>query len=408
MRAREILDSRGNPTVEVDLRIDEGCVRASVPSGASTGSHEAHELRDGGKRFQGRGVTKAVHHIHKSIAPKVRKAPLDQRHIDRLLLDLDGTYNKERLGANALLGVSMASCKAAALAEDVPLYRYIARLAKRKPSMPVPAFNIINGGKHAGNDLAFQEYMLIPHKAKSFAHALRIGTEVYHTLKDILEKKYGKIATNVGDEGGFAPPLKKHTKPLDLIEQAVKECGYKKYVGYGLDAAASEFFKKNQYLLDGRKRSPEKLLEVYEKLAKSYPLLSIEDPFHEEAFEDFASLRESLKKVQVVGDDLLCTNPGRIHQAGTLHACDALLLKANQIGTVTEAIDAAHLAFEQGWKVMVSHRSGETMDPFIADLSVGLGGHQIKAGAPARGERVAKYNQLLRIEEESKLRLGRF
>ncbi len=413
IKAREILDSRGNPTIEVDALTSSGLVRASVPAGASTGRHEAWELRDNNGRYNGKGVQKAVKLINTVVAKKFKDVPIAQNILDQQLLAIDGTYEKKRLGANSMLAVSIAACKAGALVKNIPLYAYLQQITNRTSSLPIPAFNIINGGAHAGNNLSFQEYMLIPNKAKSFAEALQIGSEVYHKLKQLLEKKYGKQATNVGDEGGFAPMMSKHTEPLEFLHKAVDECGYKNQVVFGIDAAASQFYtekgKESGYLIDGKKKTADQLHTIYTDLVKRFNVRSIEDPFHEEAFEDFANLTKTLKnKAQIVGDDLLCTNPGRIHQAITSNACNALLLKPNQIGTVTEALDAASLALSERWNLMVSHRSGDTTDDFIADLAVGLGAGQIKSGAPARGERVAKYNQLLRIEEqaEGKIRLA--
>jgi enolase len=401
--AREILDSRGTPTIEVEISSTKNTARASVPSGASTGMHEAAELRDGGKRFAGKGVLKAVKNVNTIIAKKlIGKNAANQEAIDQLLVDLDGTHNKEKLGANAILAVSLANARLAAAESGTPLYKHIASLTGNKTlALPVPAFNIINGGKHAGNKLDFQEYMLLPVGAKSFSEAMQIGTEVYHELKALLEKQFGKSAINVGDEGGFAPPLTCIDEPLDLIADAVQNLGYGKKVAFGIDAAASTFHRNGNYFVEGEQLSAADLLEKYIEMVGAYPIESIEDPFHEDDFGHFAQLTRQIgKRAQIVGDDLLCTNPDRIRIALVQSSCTALLLKPNQIGTLSKTLDAARLASDNDWNVMVSHRSGETNDCFIADLAVGLGNGQIKAGAPCRGERLAKYNRLLRIEEE--------
>ncbi len=401
--AREILDSRGNPTVEVTVHSAKNKACASVPSGASTGVHEALEIRDGGKRYSGKGVLKAVQNVDTIIAKKlIGKNPADQELIDKTMIELDGTHNKAKLGANAILAVSMACCRLAAKEKQIPLYAHIASLyGTKKPILPVPAFNIINGGKHAGNRLDFQEYLLFPVGAKTFSEAMQIGAEVYHELRNLLEENFGKTATNVGDEGGFAPPMTCMLEPLDIIADAVQNLGYWKKVALGIDAAASTFYRNKKYYVEGEELTSYDLMEKYIEIIGAYPLLSIEDPFHEDAFEDFAKLtRQARKRAQIVGDDLLCTNPDRIRTALVHQSCTALLLKINQIGTITEAIDAARLAMDNNWKVMASHRSGETTDSFIADLAVGIASGQIKSGAPCRGERLAKYNQLLRIEEE--------
>lgn len=400
--AREILDSRGVPTVEVAMFSAKNSASASVPSGASTGVHEAVELRDGGKRYFGKGVLRAVKNVNTVIAKKLAGKALDQEKIDQLLVDLDGSPDKCELGANAILAVSLAACRLAAKEQGIPLYTHIAKMfGTKKAVLPVPAFNVINGGKHAGNKLDFQEYMLLPVGAKSFSEALQIGSEVYHELKQLLEKDFGKVAINVGDEGGFAPPLTCVEEPLDYLAQAVQNLGYWKKVAFGIDVAASTFYREQKYYVEGEQLSSADLLDKYLELVGAYPLISIEDPFHEDDFEGFAKLTRQLRKrAQVVGDDLLCTNPDRISAAAVRESCNALLLKVNQIGTLSEALDAAKLALAQKWNVMVSHRSGETTDCFIADLAVGIASGQIKAGAPCRGERLTKYNQLLRIEEE--------
>src|SRR3989344_233387 len=403
---REILDSRGDPTVEVELFTKEFSVRAAVPSGASTGKHEAVELRDGGKRYRGKGVLSAIENINMRIAPKLIGLDVTQQQfIDVLMTRLDSTPNKAKLGANAVLAVSLAVCRAGAKAKNMKLYNYLSELAETTPKMPIPYFNIINGGKHAGNLLDIQEYMIVPVGAEDFKEALMMGSEVYHALKKILEERYGIDAVNVGDEGGFAPPIKDNEAPLLLIEEAIRQSGYRGKIKIALDCAASEFYRGGKYVLGSKAKAGQKELDgkelaaYYMKLLVKYPILSIEDPFAEDDFESWSYFMKKAG-VTVIGDDLLVTNIERIKLALEKNACNALLLKINQIGTVTEAIQAAKLAFGNNWKVMVSHRSGETEDTFIADLAVGLGCGQIKAGAPCRGERVAKYNQLLRIEAQ--------
>ncbi len=410
--AREVLDSRGNPTVEAELFTDKFSTRAIVPSGASTGVHEAVELRDNDKkRYNGKGVLKAVENIMLRIAPKLVGLDVEkQEFIDSLMIRLDSTPNKEKLGANAILAVSMAVCRAGAKSRNTSLFSYISSLSGRKPRLPVPFFNVINGGKHAGNSLDIQEFMIAPIGADNFREALRMGAETYHILKKIIKEKYGLDAVNVGDEGGFAPPLENNEAPLLLLEEAIKRAGYKGKIKIAMDAAASEFYKSKKYvfgLKQGKKNkvmSGKELAAFYLKLISKYPIISIEDPFAEDDWESWQYFMSKidLKKTQVVGDDLLVTNTGRIKEALEKKACNALLLKLNQIGTVSEAIDAAKLAFSNNWNVMVSHRSGETEDAFIADLVAGLGTGQIKSGAPCRGERTAKYNQLLRIWESLK------
>ena len=402
IKAREILDSRGNPTIEVEVHTAGGVFRAAVPSGASTGKHEALELRDGGRRYGGKGVLKAVGHVNRIIGPAIKDDDVcKQEEIDKELIELDGTENKSKLGANALLGVSMAVCKAGASAKGMPLYRYIASLAEsKKMVLPVPSLNVINGGAHAGNALDIQEFMIQPF-AGSFSESIRMGAETYQVLRGILKKKHGPDAINVGDEGGFAPPLNSTTEALDLLVKAIEEAGYHGKIEIALDCAASGFHEKGRYKLDGKGLSTDKLVDWYAALVKKYPIISIEDPFEEEDWRGFVELTERMgKEVTIIGDDLLVTNPKRIKKALDMGACNGLLLKVNQIGTVSEAIQAANLAMSNGWKVMVSHRSGETEDSFIADLVVGLGTGLIKSGAPCRSERLAKYNQLLRIEEE--------
>lgn len=399
IHAREILDSRGNPTVEVDVLTESGFGRASVPSGASTGTNEALELRDKDNRYHGKGVMIAVNNVNTDIKQALSGMDVrDQRDIDRLMLELDGTPNKSRLGANAILGVSMAVAHAAADSLGLSLYRYLG--GTNTFTLPCPTMNVINGGKHAGNELAIQEFMLQPRGAKTYAESLRMGAEIYHTLGAILSKKYGISALNVGYEGGYAPPLKNTKDALDALTYAMEETGYNKKITIGIDAAASEFYKKDKYNIDGGTLSGGELIDFYADLVKTYPILSIEDPFHEDAFDDFAALTKKLKNTIIVGDDLFVTNVKRLEQGIKMNAANALLLKVNQIGTLSEALDAARLAQKNKYKVIVSHRSAETEDTTIADISVAIGAEMIKTGAPARSERNAKYNQLLRIEEE--------
>jgi enolase len=409
VHAREILDSRGNPTVEAEITTDDGVFRAVVPSGASTGIHEAHELRDGGDRYLGQGVWIAVDNVKKIIAPAlIGKDVTKQKEIDDLMIELDGTKNKEKLGANAILSVSMAVCRAGAAAKKIPLYKYIADIAgNTNIRLPVPSMNVINGGSHAGNKLAMQEFMILPVGAESFQEALRMGAEVYHHLKSVIKEKYGKDATNVGDEGGFAPNIQENKEGLDLLKEAIERAGYTGKIKIGMDVAASEFYKDGNYDLDFKEKdndgsmvvSGDKLADMYKEFINEFPIVSIEDPYDQDDWESYAKFTED-SGIQVVGDDLLVTNVERIKTALEKKACNSLLLKVNQIGSITEAIDASNMAMDAGWSVMVSHRSGETEDTFIADLVVGLGTGQIKSGAPCRGERTAKYNQLLRIEEE--------
>uniref|UniRef100_A0A8C6XGC4 Alpha-enolase n=1 Tax=Naja naja TaxID=35670 RepID=A0A8C6XGC4_NAJNA len=417
IHAREILDSRGNPTVEVDLQTGKGRFRAAVPSGASTGIYEALELRDGDKaRYLGKGVLKAVEHINKTIAPALiekKISVVEQEKIDLVMIDLDGTENKSKFGANAILGVSLAACKAGAAEKGVPLYRHIADLADNKDLiLPVPAFNVINGGSHAGNKLAMQEFMILPVGASTFKEAMRIGAEVYHNLKAVIKSKYGKDATNVGDEGGFAPNILENNEALELLKSAIEKAGYPDKIVIGMDVAASEFFRKGKYDLDfkspdnpNRYITGEKLGELYQSFIKNFSgeeegrAEGGRDPFDQDDWETWKKFLTQVQ-IQIVGDDLTVTNPKRIQQAVEQKACNCLLLKVNQIGSVTESIQACKLAQSNGWGVMVSHRSGETEDTFIADLVVGLCTGQIKTGAPCRSERLAKYNQLMRIEEE--------
>jgi len=413
IHARQIWDSRGNPTVEVDVVTELGIFRAAVPSGASTGVHEAVELRDGDKKYAGgKGVKKAVANVNDIIGPSLIKEGidiLDQESIDAFLIKLDGTPNKGHLGANAILGVSMAVSKAAAAKKGVPLYTHFAELAGVKPPyvLPCPAFNVINGGSHAGNKLAFQEFMILPTGAKDIEEAMQMGTETYHTLKSVIKKKYGIDATNVGDEGGFAPNVGGADEALEILTEAITTAGYAGKVKIGLDVASSEFYKDGKYDLDFKNPNSDsskwltgkELADVYVGYVEKYDIISIEDPFDQDDWEAWAHFTKN-SGIQIVGDDLTVTNPERIKTAIEKKACNGLLLKVNQIGTITESIKAAQLAQSDGWGVMVSHRSGETEDTTIADLVVALGVGQIKTGAPCRSERVAKYNALLRIYDE--------
>jgi len=426
LKAREILDSRGNPTIEVDLATDKGLFRAAVPSGASTGIYEALELRDKDPaRYLGKGVLTAVKNVNELIAPKLfGKSVLEQAELDKVMYEeLDGSQNewgwsKEKLGANAILAVSMAICRAAAACKNQTLYQRVAELAGKptdKFVMPVPAFNVINGGSHAGNGLPVQEFMILPVGASSFREALQIGAEVYHTLKKVIVEKYGQDAVNVGDEGGFAPNVLESDEALEMLMVAIEKSGHAAKVKLGTDVAASEFYNADAkrydlYWKDKDKKGKNMMLttelsDYFKAWTEKYPMVSIEDPFDQDDWDGYRHFMNAVgDKIQVVGDDLLVTNPKRIAKAqeevdGQV-ACNALLLKVNQIGSITEAIEACKMCQDKGWGIMVSHRSGETEDVFIADLSVGLRAGQIKTGAPCRSERNAKYNQLLRIEEE--------
>jgi len=411
--ARSIFDSRGNPTAEVDLYTDKGIFRAAVPSGASTGIHEALEMRDGDKSlYHGKSVFNAIKNVNDVIAPELIKSGLkvtQQTEVDAFMNKLDGTENKSKLGANAILGVSLAVCKAGAAELALPLYKHIANLAGYPDViLPCPAFNVINGGSHAGNKLAMQEFMILPTGASSFTEAMRMGSEVYHHLKAVIKKRFGLDATAVGDEGGFAPNILNNKDALDLIGEAIEKAGYTGKIEIGMDVAASEFFKgDNMYDLDfktenndgSQKLDGDKLCELYMSFVKEFPITSIEDPFDQDDWVNWSKITAGTD-IQIVGDDLTVTNPKRIQTAVEKKACNCLLLKVNQIGSVTESIAAHLLAKKNGWGTMVSHRSGETEDTFIADLVVGLCTGQIKTGAPCRSERLAKYNQILRIEEE--------
>ncbi|KAF3940162.1 Enolase [Dactylella cylindrospora] len=415
VHARSVYDSRGNPTVEVDLVTETGLHRAIVPSGASTGVHEALELRDKDKsKWGGKGVLTAVKNVNETLGPALIDSGLevtDQAKIDEFLNSLDGTPNKGKLGANAILGVSLAVAKAGAAAKGVPLYAHIADLAGSKSPfvLPVPFFNVVNGGSHAGGALAFQEFMIAPTGVDTYSEALQAGAEIYQILKSLTKKKYGLSAGNVGDEGGVAPDISTAEEALDLITDAISKAGYEGKIGIAMDVASSEFYKEEEKKYDLDFKNPNsdpskwitsaELADLYISLSKKYPIVSIEDPFAEDDWEAWSYF---LAKVdfQIVGDDLTVTNPIRIKRAIEEKSCNALLLKVNQIGSLTESIQAAKDSFADGWGVMVSHRSGETEDVTIADISVGLRAGQIKTGAPCRSERVAKLNQLLRIEEE--------
>lgn len=400
--AREILDSRGNPTIEVEVLLDDDTVsRAAVPSGASTGAFEAYELRDGDKkRYGGKGVLKAVDAVIDVIGPALEGFDAtDQRMVDAMMIELDGTDNKKKLGANSILGVSLAVAKAAADSADLPLFRYLG--GPNAHTMPVPMLNVINGGSHADTNVDIQEFMILPIGASSFAEALQWGTETYHALKALLHGK--KLSTGLGDEGGFAPDLKNNRAALDLLMDAIKSAGFKpgKDIALGMDVAASEFFSGGKYKFEGKSVTAKHLLEYYTGLVKDYPLVTIEDPLDEDDWKGWAQLTAELgDKVQIVGDDLFVTNPKRLTKGIDMGVANSILIKVNQIGTLTETLDAVALANRSGYTSVMSHRSGETEDTTIADLAVATDCGQIKTGAPARSERVAKYNQLLRIEEE--------
>jgi len=398
--AREILDSRGNPTVEVELTLDNG-IRgvAAVPSGASTGAHEAVELRDGGSRYGGKGVQKALAGIANELAPAILGMdPSDQRALDKAMITLDGSANKSRLGANALLGISLAAAKAAANDRHEPLFTYLG--GESATLLPVPMMNILNGGAHADTNVDIQEFMVAPFGAENFAESLRWGAEIYHSLKSVLKKQ--GLATSIGDEGGFAPNLSSNRAALDLILTAITNAGFAtgKDVGLALDVAATEFHEAGSYSFEGTSKSSDQMIDYYQELVDAYPLVSIEDPLDENDWDGWISITKRLgDRVQLVGDDLFVTNPTRLADGIARGAANALLVKVNQIGTLTETLDAVQLAHNSGYRSMMSHRSGETEDTTIADLAVAARCGQIKTGAPARSERVAKYNQLLRIEE---------
>lgn len=424
IKAREILDSRGMPTLETEIETKAGVFHASVPSGASIGKCEAREVRDREERYQGMGVRRAIRNINEIISPKLKgKDVTEQKEIDEIMIELDGVEDKSNLGANAILGVSMAACRAGAEIKNFFLWKYIEKILNLKSQisnlgdMPAPCFLMVEGGLHAGGELDVQEFMIIP-EFKNFKENLETGVKIYQKLKNILKEKFGGSAINVGYEGGFTPLCKKTRQVLDLIMQAIKETGCQNKIKIGLDCATSETYEagSRKYSLDGEKFSSKELLEFYQKLIKEYPILSLEDAFSQDDWQAWEKInskfsaeggfssggKSQISNLLIVGDDLTVTNPKRIKQAKEKQACNAIIIKPNQIGTITETIEAVKLAKEFGWKIIVSHRSGETCDDFIADLAVGVGADFVKFGAPARGERVAKYNRLLKIEEELK------
>ena len=399
--AREILDSRGNPTVEVEVLLEDGtAARAAVPSGASTGAFEAVELRDGGKRYLGKGVEKAIKNVNDVIAPEVIGLDAqDQRLVDQTMIDLDGTKNKAKLGANAILGVSLAVAKASAEHADLSLFKYVG--GNNAHVLPVPMMNILNGGAHADTNVDIQEFMVAPIGADTFKESLRWGAEIYHSLKSVLKKR--GLATSIGDEGGFAPNLDSNRAALDLILEAVDLAGFKagKEIALAMDVAATEFHENGKYAFEGKQLTSAEMISYYAELVSAYPLVSIEDPLNEDDWDGWAAITKELGgKVQLVGDDLFVTNPERLARGIASGTANAMLVKVNQIGSLTETLDAVELAHRAGYRNMMSHRSGETEDVTIADLAVATNCGQIKTGAPARSERVAKYNQLLRIEDE--------
>ena len=399
VEARQILDSRGNPTVEVDVRLESGAFgRAAVPSGASTGVHEAVELRDGGADYGGKGVSKAVAHVDGEIAEAVRGVDAaDQEGLDRRLIDLDGTPNKGRLGANAILGVSLATAKAAAAGAGVSLFRYLG--GESADTLPVPMLNVVNGGAHAQNSIDLQEFMVVPAGATSFAEAVQIGSEVFHSLRGLLHER--GFATAVGDEGGFAPDLESSEQAIEVVLEAAERAGRRESVAIALDPAATEVWSEGAYRFEGRELGSPEMAEFWAGILDGYPIVSIEDPLAEDEWTSWAELTARLgDRVQLVGDDLFVTNPERLRRGIDEHVANAILVKVNQIGTLTETLEAIRLAQANGYAAVISHRSGETEDTTIADLAVATGAGQIKTGAPSRTDRVAKYNRLLRIEGE--------
>ena len=401
VHAREILDSRGNPTIEVEVELDDKTIgRAAVPSGASTGAFEAAELRDGGSRYLGKGVQTAVNNVNNKIAPVVIGLNAQaQRDLDVKMIELDGSKNKSNLGANAILGVSLATARAVALSKNQSLFKYLG--GQDAKTLPVPMMNILNGGAHADTNVDIQEFMIAPIGAENFKESIRWGAEIYHSLKSVLKKK--GLATSIGDEGGFAPNLESNRAALDLILVAIESAGFKagSQIALAMDVAATEFFADGKYKFEGKQLTSDQMIDYYSELVQSYPLVSIEDPLDEDDWSGWAKLTANLgEKIQIVGDDLFVTNPERLQRGIDSKTANALLVKVNQIGSLTETIDAVNLAHKNNYKSMMSHRSGETEDTTIADLAVALNCGQIKTGAPARSERVAKYNQLLRIEEE--------
>lgn len=404
VHAREVLDSRGQPTVEVEVSLKNGAVgRATVPSGASTGVHEAVELRDGGKRFLGKGVARAVAHVNEKIAPRLRgKEAREQAAIDRIMLEMDGSANKSKLGANAILGVSLAVAHAQARAQGVSLYRYLGGAGAK--TLPTPMLNVLNGGVHADNNVDVQEFMIVPLGLKTFSAALRAAVEIFQTLKKVLHDR--SLSTAVGDEGGFAPRLKSNAEAIELLLEAIRQAGYKTgaQVAIALDVAASELYDDGAYVFkksDGQRRSRDEIIRLYEDWVRQYPIVSIEDGFAEDDWEGWRLLTQALgKKIQLVGDDLFVTNATRLKRGIESQVANSILVKVNQIGTLSETLETMELARQSGYTTVISHRSGETEDVTIADLAVATNAGQIKTGAPCRGERTAKYNQLLRIEEE--------
>lgn len=405
VRGRMVLDSRGNPTVQVRVVTEGlGVGVANAPSGASTGRHEAVEVRDGGREFKGKGVSKAVENVNRMIAKAlIGMNSRRQLEVDSKLIEIDGTPNKARIGGNAIVATSLAVAKAAASTMGVPLYYYLG--GKAADVLPVPLLNVINGGVHAGNKLDFQEFMIVPAGFSSFHDAMRAAVEVYQDLKAVIKEKYGPTAINVGDEGGYAPPLEKIRDALDLLMEAIRRAGYEPggEVALALDAASSQFYREDKgvYVVEGRELSRDDMIQLYEKLVEDYPIVSIEDPLHEEEFEGFAEMRRRLGgRILIVGDDLFTTNPSRLSRGISVGAGNAILVKVNQVGTLSETMEVIKLAYESNYRAIISHRSGETEDTAIADIAVGLSAGLIKTGAPARGERTAKYNRLLEIAEE--------
>ncbi|MCF7845301.1 MAG: phosphopyruvate hydratase [Candidatus Pacebacteria bacterium] len=395
IKAREIIDSRGNPTVEVSLFTNQGKTTSSVPSGASTGSFEAKEIRDGGERFGGKGVLEAVSNVNNKISSALKGEDLDPLKIDKILIDLDGTKDKSNLGANAILGVSMSVFRATAKKNNISFYDYISANFDFEQKIPVPCFNIINGGVHSGGGVSFQEFMVVPEK-DSFSENLRFAVEFYKKLKQKILLKYGANSVNIGDEGGFVPDIKKTEDVFNLLKEVDSSASLI------VDVASTEFYKEEKYLLDSDLKNKEEMIVFYKDLRERFPIIGFEDPLMEDDFTGWGELKKELPDILIIGDDLLTTNTKRIQKAEESNSCNAMILKINQIGTVSEALQSAKTAQELQWKIIVSHRSGETNDDFIADFAVGIGADYIKSGAPARGERVAKYNRLLEIEDEKK------
>ncbi len=405
INAFQVLDSRAIPTIKCQINQGKEIGWAIIPSGKSTGTFEASELRDGYEVFKGKSVLKAIDNIEHKIFPKIKgKDPLKQKEIDNTMIKLDGTENKSKLGGNAILAVSLANARLAANLQKIELFEWLGKLSSNNSfSLPVPMLNVLNGGAHAGTELKIQEFMIVPIRAKSFAEAIQFSCDIYYSLKNLIEKDYGKSAINLGDEGGFVPQIINSHDALDLLEKAIDSVGLHDRVKIAIDCAASSFFdsKKNSYLIDRKVMKANALTDYYVDLVSSYEIISIEDPFHEESFSDFKELKIKLKgKAQVVSDDLTVSNPTRIKKAIVQESANALLLKANQIGSLTEAIQANQIAQKAGWKIVTSHRSGDSEDSFIADLAVGLASDQVKFGAPARSERTCKYNRLLEIENQ--------